>query len=134
MRRITAFGLMRPTARRRCRGQRLRDHLARHGYADTIELIVNEGYPPAKLGLSNNPAAQAMVKTYHQLGFEPEIWPHLAGSAPLYLFTETLGIPAIIGGLGHGGRVHSPDEYATVEGIKLCEKSLAAFLVNLGAA
>ncbi|GAB4564631.1 MAG: M20/M25/M40 family metallo-hydrolase [Anaerolineae bacterium] len=106
-------------------------HLARHGYADKIEVVVHDAYPPAKTRLQGNPAAEALVQTYRDHGFEPEIWPHLGGSAPFYLFTEVLGIPTAMGGLGHGGRAHSPDEYATVEGMRLCEKSIATYLFRL---
>jgi len=112
--------------------QLVRDHLARHGYADKIEVLVHDAYPPAKTRLGGNPAAQALVKTYRDMGFEPEIWPHLGGSAPFYLFTEVLNIPTAFGGLGHGGRAHSPNEYVTLEGMGMYEKSVAAFLVNLG--
>ena len=112
--------------------QLVRDHLARHGYADKIEVLVHDAYPPAKTRLGGNPAAQALVKTYRDLGFELEIWPHLGGSAPFYLFTKVLNIPTAFGGLGHGGRAHSPNEYVTLEGMGMYEKSVAAFLVNLG--
>jgi len=112
--------------------QRLQDHLERHGYADKIEFVVEDAYPPAKTGLKGNLAAEALVKTYQDLGYEPEIWPHLAGSAPFYLFTEVLGIPTAMGGLGHGARAHSPNEYATLDGMLQYEKSVASFLVNLG--
>jgi acetylornithine deacetylase/succinyl-diaminopimelate desuccinylase-like protein len=71
------------------------------------------------------------VKTYRDMGFEPEIWPHLGGSAPFYLFIETLNIPIAMGGLGHGARAHSPNEYATLDGMKSYEKSIATFLMNL---
>jgi acetylornithine deacetylase/succinyl-diaminopimelate desuccinylase-like protein len=37
-------------------------------------------------------------------------------------------MPFIMGGLGHGGRAHSPNEYATIEGMRLFERSVAAFL------
>jgi acetylornithine deacetylase/succinyl-diaminopimelate desuccinylase-like protein len=114
--------------------QLFRDHLARHGYADKVDLFVEDAYPPAKTGLAGNPATQALVKTYRDLGYEPEIWPHLAGSAPFYLFTEVLKIPTAMGGLGHGGRAHSPNEYVTLEGMKQYEESVASFLVNFGAA
>ena len=114
--------------------QLVKDHLARHGYADKIEVYVEDAYPPAKTGLGANPAAQALVKTYRELGYEPEIWPHLAGSAPFYLFTEVLNIPTALGGLGHGGRAHSPNEYVTLDGLKQYEKSVAGFLLNLGGA
>jgi acetylornithine deacetylase/succinyl-diaminopimelate desuccinylase-like protein len=112
--------------------QRLQDHLDRHGYAEKIEVAVQDAYPPAKTGLEGNPAAEALLKTYRDLGYEPEIWPHLAGSAPFYLFTEVLGIPTALGGLGHGARAHSPNEYATLDGMLQYEKSVASFLVNLG--
>lgn len=111
--------------------QLVRDHLARHGYADKVEVTVSDAYPPAKLGFYDNPAAQALAATYRDLGYEPEIWPHLGGSAPFYLFTETLNIPTAMGGLGHGGRPHSPNEYATLVGMRQCEKSIAAFLTKL---
>ena len=38
-----------------------------------------------------------------------------------------------MGGLGHGGRSHSPNEYATLEGMRQYEKSVAALLINLAA-
>ncbi|MBI4279859.1 MAG: M20/M25/M40 family metallo-hydrolase [Armatimonadetes bacterium] len=106
----------------------LRAHLDRHGYAD-IELRVNEGYPPAKTSV-RQPVVQALIRAVRRLGVEPEIWPHLGGSAPFYLFTGELRLPFAMGGLGHGGRPHSPNEYATVEGMKRFEKSVAAFLVE----
>lgn len=114
--------------------QLVRDHLARHGYSGKVEVFVEDAYPPAKTGLDGNPVAQALLETYRELGFEPEIWPHLAGSAPFYLFTEVLKIPTAMGGLGHGGRAHSPNEYVTLDGLKQYEKSFASFLVNLGGA
>lgn len=33
-----------------------------------------------------------------------------------------------MGGLGHGGRAHSSNEYATVEGMRLFARSVARFL------
>jgi acetylornithine deacetylase/succinyl-diaminopimelate desuccinylase-like protein len=120
-------GTMRPERMERL----VRDHLAREGLADKVELIVHDAYPPAKTRLGGNPAAEALLRTYRDLGHEPEIWPHLAGSAPFYLITEMLHIPTALGGLGHGGRAHSPNEYATLEGIEAYEKSVAAFLLNL---
>lgn len=114
--------------------QLVQDHLERHGFGDRIELLVHDAYPPAKTLLGGNPATQALVKTYRELGYEPEIWPHLGGSAPFYLFTERLGIPVAFGGLGHGGRAHSPNEYATLEGMRQYERSVAALLLNLAEA
>jgi acetylornithine deacetylase/succinyl-diaminopimelate desuccinylase-like protein len=106
--------------------ERIRAHLEKIGRGD-IQVHFYEGYPPAKTSV-NEPVVQALIRVMRLLGHEPEIWPHLAGSAPFYLFRRVLNQPFATGGLGHGGRPHSPNEYATVEGMRLFEKSVAAFV------
>jgi len=107
----------------------VRKHLDRHGFHD-IEVKLEDTYKWAKTTI-DNPAVKALLRTYNEFGIEPEIWPHLGGSAPFYLFSDVLGIPFAFGGLGHGGRVHSPNEYATVAGMRDHEKSIATFLYRL---
>lgn len=107
----------------------LREHLDRHGYPE-VEIHVEDAYKWSKTSVNSAPA-RAIMRTYSELGHEPEIWPHLAGSAPFYLFTDVLEIPVVLGGLGHGGRVHSPNEYATVAGLKDHERSIAVFMYRL---
>ena len=74
-----------------------------------------------------------MIKTCRSFGYEPEVWPHLAGSAPFYLFSQVLNIPYVMGALGHGARAHSPDEYIVYEGngnvlgLDGAQKSMVAF-------
>lgn len=106
--------------------ERIRAHLRRVG-RDDLEVHFYEGYPPAKTSV-REPVVQALIKTFRDLGHEPEIWPHLAGSAPFYLFRRVLDQPFAMGGLGHGGRPHSPNEYATIAGMRLFEQSVARFL------
>ncbi len=106
--------------------ERIRAHLRRIGRGD-LEVHFYEGYPPAKTSV-NEPVVQALIRTFRTLGHEPEVWPHLAGSAPFYLFRRVLHQPFATGGLGHGGRPHSPNEYATLEGMRLFERSVAGFL------
>ena len=49
----------------------------------------------------------------------------------------SLNLPFVIGGLGHGGRAHAPNEYIVVEeggltgGLATLEKSYVAILNNL---
>jgi acetylornithine deacetylase/succinyl-diaminopimelate desuccinylase-like protein len=107
----------------------VRAHLERHGFGD-IEVGLEDAYKWAKTTV-DNPAVRALLRTYAEFGIEPELWPHLGGSAPFYLFSDVLGIPFAFGGLGHGGRVHSPNEYATVAGMRAHEKSVATFLYRL---
>ncbi|MGN6758742.1 MAG: peptidase dimerization domain-containing protein, partial [Thermomicrobiales bacterium] len=107
----------------------VRRHLDRHGYGD-LEIQLEDAYKWAKTTV-DNPAVRALLRTYGEFDIAPEVWPHLGGSAPFYLFTDVLGIPFALGGLGHGGRVHSPNEYATVAGMQAHEKSIATFLFRL---
>jgi acetylornithine deacetylase/succinyl-diaminopimelate desuccinylase-like protein len=104
----------------------VRAHLDRRGFTE-IEVSAHDAYGWAKARVSD-PPVQAMLRALRGFGFPMEIWPHTAGSAPFYLFRDELQMPFVEGGLGHGGRAHSPNEYATIEGMKLFEKSVAAFL------
>jgi len=112
--------------------QRIRDHLVKIG-RDDFEVHFYEGYPAAKTNVSEH-VVQSVIRSCRSLGAEPEIWPHVAGSAPLYLFSRVLNQPFATGGLGHGGRPHSPNEYATVEGMRLFERSVARFIYEFAGA
>jgi acetylornithine deacetylase/succinyl-diaminopimelate desuccinylase-like protein len=106
--------------------KRLRRHLDVRGYGD-IAIDVWQAYPWAQTPW-RSPIVQALVEAIRTQGIEPYAWPRLAGSAPMYLFSDVLGMPFVIGGLGHGGHAHSPNEFATIEGMRLFERSAAAFL------
>ncbi|MEM3011409.1 MAG: M20/M25/M40 family metallo-hydrolase, partial [Candidatus Bathyarchaeia archaeon] len=107
--------------------QKLRKHLKEKGFPE-VKIQVHDCYPWAQISVKEE-VAQAMIRTYRHHGYEPEIWPRMAGSAPFYLFNQPpLNLPFIVGGLGHGGRAHSPNEYMVVEGIRDNEKSIATFL------
>jgi acetylornithine deacetylase/succinyl-diaminopimelate desuccinylase-like protein len=107
----------------------LRAHLDKHGFPE-IEIKQHGSYPWSKSSITS-PANAALYGAYIDSGYETDVWPLLPGSAPFYLFTRELGIDVAIGGLGHGGGQHSPNEYATVEGMKLFEKSVVMFVEHL---
>ena len=107
----------------------LRAHLDRHGFSD-IAVEMHGAYPWSKSSI-HQPVNAALFDAYKASGFETEVWPLLPGSAPFYLFTRDLQIDVALGGLGHGGRQHSPNDYATVAGMKLFERSVATFVVRL---
>ncbi|MCW3977854.1 MAG: M20/M25/M40 family metallo-hydrolase, partial [Candidatus Bathyarchaeota archaeon] len=116
---------------------KVRSHLDKHGFQEIKIVELEEGYGWAKTSIET-PAAQAVLKTYREFGHEPEIWPHIAGSAPFCMFNrDPLNLPFVIGGLGHGGRAHAPNEYLVVEdggptgGLRTLEKSYVAILDNL---
>jgi acetylornithine deacetylase/succinyl-diaminopimelate desuccinylase-like protein len=116
---------------------KIRKHLEKHGFKEIKIIELEEGYGWAKTSIKE-PAAQAILKTYREFGYEPEIWPHMAGSAPFCMFNrEPLNLPFVMGGLGHGARAHAPNEYIVIGeggptgGLITLEKSYVAILDNL---
>ncbi|HSA54865.1 MAG TPA: M20/M25/M40 family metallo-hydrolase [Gemmatimonadaceae bacterium] len=91
----------------------IKAHLAATGF-DDIEVRLLSGYPPAQTSVSA-PLVQAAIGVYNRYGFTPSVAPRLAGSAPYYVFTERLGLPMVMGGIGHGSGAHAPDEYMVIE-------------------
>lgn len=108
----------------------LRSHLEERGYGDVqIEVLAaNKG---SKIPL-REPVVQALLGAYRDAGTQPYVHPVNPGWAPLYLFSDLLGLPYVLGGLGHGERAHSADELCTVEGVLRFEKCAAAFLYRFG--
>jgi acetylornithine deacetylase/succinyl-diaminopimelate desuccinylase-like protein len=93
----------------------VRKHLDAHGFEDIAITSLMDGYYPSKTSV-DAPPNQALLACYREFGYEPEIWPVIAGSAPFYWFNDYLKAPMATGGIGHGGRMHAPDEYIVYEG------------------
>ncbi|HMQ03606.1 MAG TPA: M20/M25/M40 family metallo-hydrolase [Pyrinomonadaceae bacterium] len=91
----------------------IRAHLDKHGFQDVIIRKIS-GYPPAQTSVEA-PLVRSMIGTYRKYGFTPSVAPRLAGSAPYYVFTDTLKLPLVAGGLGHGSGAHAPNEYMVIE-------------------
>lgn len=90
----------------------IRNHLEARGF-DDIEIRQSAGYPAASSPVDAG-LVQAMIQVLNKYQATPMVSPWLAGSAPFYHFTETLGVPFVFGGLGHGGGAHAPDEYMLI--------------------
>jgi len=123
----------------------VRDHLNNHGFAD-ITIRAPEsgrlasrnyaGYTWSKTNV-NEPVVQAVLEVYRKHNIPVRIRPHSVGSEPKYLFNRPpLSLPMCLGGLGHGGRHHSANEYFVIEGNEKvgglvdCEKSHVDILYN----
>jgi acetylornithine deacetylase/succinyl-diaminopimelate desuccinylase-like protein len=92
----------------------LKAHLAKRGFPD-IEVNMTGGYDPTSTP-TNAPLVRAATAVYRRAGFDPVLWPRLAGSWPGYVFTgDPLHLPAGHFGLGHGSGAHAPDEYYVIE-------------------
>ncbi len=101
------------------------------------EISFDQGYPPAKVSVKN-PYVQALIQAMEHYGKKVVPTPIVAGSAPLSYFQAKFDIPFVMGGLGHGGRQHSANEYAVLEspggkigGILDYERSVARFLCSV---
>jgi acetylornithine deacetylase/succinyl-diaminopimelate desuccinylase-like protein len=102
--------------------RKLIEHLQRRGF-DDVRVTDFEHYPWSKVPATET-VSRAVIEAMRFHGREPEVWPMSAGSAPMYLFDQVLGVPWGAAGLGHGGRAHAPNEFAVVEKMRDFEKSV----------
>ena len=117
----------------------IRRHLDASGFSD-ITIHQLSGYPPSQTSV-DAPFVQAAIGVFNKYGYTPAVWPRLAGSAPFYQFTERLGLPLVLGALGHGSGAHAPDEYmvihpkdgSRVAGLAQIEKAYVDMLYALAA-
>ena len=94
--------------------EKLKAHLAKHGFAD-IEVNMTGGYDPTSTSPDSLPV-RAEKAVYKRNGVDPIIWPRAAGSWPGYVFTgEPLKLAAVQFGFGHGSGAHAPNEYYLIE-------------------
>jgi acetylornithine deacetylase/succinyl-diaminopimelate desuccinylase-like protein len=91
----------------------IRKHLDAQGF-DDVAIRKLSGYPPAQTSVEA-PLVRAAISAYNKHGRTPSVAPRIAGSAPYYVFTDTLGLPLVAGGLGVGGGAHAPNEFMIVE-------------------
>jgi acetylornithine deacetylase/succinyl-diaminopimelate desuccinylase-like protein len=92
----------------------LKAHLAKHGFSD-LEVNMTGGYDPTTTS-ADSALIHAQEAVYRREGYDPILWPRLAGSWPGYVFTgDPLHLPAGHFGLGHGNGAHAPNEYYLIE-------------------
>lgn len=108
----------------------LRSHLDAAGF-EHVEMEIKNAYPWAKVSASSE-AVQCLFTACQRHADSVAYWPIHQGAAPLYLFSQLLGLPFAVGGLGHGGRSHAVNEYITLEGLDLFQRSMASFLIEFG--
>jgi acetylornithine deacetylase/succinyl-diaminopimelate desuccinylase-like protein len=116
----------------------IRSHLDLGGYSD-IEIRQLSGYPAAHTSVESG-LVQAAIGVLNKHGHTPRVAPWLGGSAPFYQFTERLGLPFVMAGLGHGSGAHGPNEYMVIHpregseiaGLAEIEKAYVDLLFALG--
>lgn len=108
--------------------KKIMDHLRRRGFGD-LKMRNYEDYPWSKVS-PHAPVSKASIEAMRYHGKEPQVWPTVAGSAPMYVFDQILGMPWGGAGLGHGGRAHAPNEFAVVKGMRDFEKSVVTVFMK----
>ncbi|WP_233183929.1 M20/M25/M40 family metallo-hydrolase [Paenibacillus sonchi] len=106
---------------------KIRNHLDKHGYSDIEITEYGKAYYPSSVPYYST-SVQTLKRMYELMGARPQIWPWNPGSAPYFLFGKILGLPYVTGGMGHGSRQHSSNEYCTVKGVLDFEKSMVYYL------
>jgi acetylornithine deacetylase/succinyl-diaminopimelate desuccinylase-like protein len=94
----------------------LRRHLDEKGFKE-VEIEVLAGYAGGAMPIDNW-AVQALLDTYREAGYTPEIWPRTSAAIASYQFIEKISIPWIATTLGHAGNKHAPNEYLQVHGYR----------------
>jgi acetylornithine deacetylase/succinyl-diaminopimelate desuccinylase-like protein len=111
---------------------KLRKHLDDHGFSDVVIAPLTEEENPARTPLGS-PFVRVVSDAAREVyGLEPVIVPSMAGSGPMYSFTDTLGLPtALIGIMYPGSSPHAPNEHIRLADFILGSKHIAAVLQHM---
>ncbi|MDP2952403.1 MAG: M20/M25/M40 family metallo-hydrolase, partial [Chloroflexota bacterium] len=112
---------------------KLRRHLDKHGFSDIVITTPMEGENPARTPL-DHPFVKLVVEGAREVyGLEPVVSPTMAGTGPLFPFTEVLGLPVASAGVEYPDcRIHAPDEHIRVDDFLHGVKHIAAIMERLG--
>ncbi len=93
---------------------KLRKHLKKHNF-DDIEVIPLGLLEPAKTPIDED-FVQLVIRAAEEIyQKKANIYPTSAGSGPLYLFRNVLGIPMVSVGVGYPlSRAHAPNEHIRI--------------------
>ena len=109
--------------------KRLKDYLRRKGFGD-ITVTKHGGYEPAKTPV-DDPFVTRVIGTAERVyGLKPVVWPCMAGTSPIYVIRNRMGIPvASAGGVGYpGSLIHAPNENIRIKDYCNSIKYVAALI------
>jgi acetylornithine deacetylase/succinyl-diaminopimelate desuccinylase-like protein len=111
---------------------KLRKHLDSHGFADISISSQVEGENPARTAM-NSPFVGIVSKAAREVyGVDPVTVPSMAGSGPMYSFTDTLGLPTVLIGIAYpGSGPHAPNEHIRFADFIQGTKHIAAVMHHM---
>jgi acetylornithine deacetylase/succinyl-diaminopimelate desuccinylase-like protein len=90
-------------------------HLRKYGFDDLEYRPLGGGDEWSQTSVYE-PLVQSLLAIYRLNHVDTTVWPRSPGSTPEAQYTRKLGLPALRGGLGHGGNEQVDDEYIVIEG------------------
>ncbi|MGY6632597.1 MAG: M20/M25/M40 family metallo-hydrolase [Alkalilacustris sp.] len=114
----------------------VRAHVATHAPAlgARVEVLGSGGMLPSRTPMDNRFAPVVRAALTRARGTPPIEYPRMGGSLPDYVFTRTLGLPAIVTPYGNADEAnHAPNENLSLECFHAGIRSGAALLSALGA-
>jgi len=110
----------------------IRGHLDRRGFAHVAIKKRSAPYPASR-AVPTEPVVKALVEACRAHAPKVTVFPIHAGAAPMYLFSNVLGLPYAFGGVGHGAGSHGPNEYILLDDVTPFMKSVVSFFFRYGA-
>jgi acetylornithine deacetylase/succinyl-diaminopimelate desuccinylase-like protein len=112
---------------------KLRAHFDSNGFEDISIAAGIEGENPARTPLDSPFVRLVCDATREVYGVDPVVVPSMAGSGPMYSFTDTLGLPTVLIGVMYpDSRPHAPNEHIRLGDFVLGAKQIAAVLERMG--
>ena len=113
--------------------EKLKNYLKSKGFGD-VEVIKHGGYEAAKTSV-DDPFVTRLIEVAERVyGSKPVVWPSMAGTSPIYVIRNRMGIPvASAGGVGYpGSLVHAPNENIRIRDYVNSIRYLAALIHSYG--
>jgi acetylornithine deacetylase/succinyl-diaminopimelate desuccinylase-like protein len=96
--------------------RKLKKHLRTHGFED-VDLVIYSKEDPAKTPVESYIAKILVESTELVEREKPNVWPTIAGTGPMSLFTKELKLPTAMGlGINYpGASFHAPNEHIVID-------------------
>ena len=109
----------------------LKKHIQREGFKDVL-VVCHGSYESAKTP-PDDPFVVRVIETAERVyGCEPIVWPSVAGTSPIYVIRNWMGIPvASGGGVGYSDdKIHAPNENVRITDFVNSIKYVTALMLS----